>query len=90
MAMQYINYIKKNTPFVSSLMSEKPVLDEEDEAFLNKITSEENPPALPPRPEQLDLDNGGVVPIRDAQMALMDGADNVGLSGYGLVDRAKA
>lgn len=79
MAMQYINYIKSRTPFISAPKSDKPVLDEEDEAFLNRITSEENPPALPPRPEQLDLDNDGVAPIRDAQVALMDGAQNIPL-----------
>jgi hypothetical protein len=72
MAMQYINYIKNRTPFATK--SEAPVLSEDDEAFLNKITSEENPPALPPRP---DSENASTLPFKDAQFALMDGAQNV-------------
>lgn len=75
MAMQYINYIKNRTPFAPK--SEAPVLSEDDEAFLNKITSEENPPALPPRP---DAENASPLPFKDAQFALMDGAQNVSCS----------
>ncbi|KPI36638.1 uncharacterized protein AB675_10050 [Cyphellophora attinorum] len=74
MAMQYINYIKNRTPFATK--SEAPVLSEDDEAFLNKITSEENPPALPPRP---DAENASLLPFKDAQFALMDGAQNIPL-----------
>jgi hypothetical protein len=81
MALQYINsqyeYLKAKTNFKPK--SDTPVLNEEDEAFLNHITSEENPPALPPRPEHLDLEHDGVRPIKDAQTALMDGAQNIPL-----------
>lgn len=86
MAMQYINYIKSRTPFGAASKADTPVLSEDDEAFLNKITSEENPPALPPRPEQLDLETDGAPAIRDAQVALMDGAQNVS---YGVIQRLR-
>ena len=78
MAMQYINYIRSKTHLGGATNTNTPVLNEEDEEFLNRITSEENPPALPPRPEQLGLDNEAPV-IKDAQVALMDGAQNVPL-----------
>jgi len=80
MAMQYINYIRSKTHLGGApTQTETPVLNEEDEEFLNRITSEENPPALPPRPEQLDVEHGGVPPVRDAQTALLDGAQNIPL-----------
>lgn len=79
MATRYVDYIKSKTPFLSGAKSETPILNEEDEAFLNKITSEENPPALPPRPERLGHDDNSMLPLRDAQTALMDGAQNIPL-----------
>ena len=66
--MDYINYIKAKASIVASKKSDKPVLSEEDEKFLNKITSQDNPTPLPP------VDHGG-----DAQVALMNGAQNVAL-----------
>lgn len=70
--MQYINYIKARTHLATSKKSETPVLSEEDEQFLDRITSQENPPPLPARPDVL-------VPFKDAQLALMDGAQNIPL-----------
>jgi len=70
--MQYINYIKAKAHLATSKPSETPVLSEEDEQFLDRITSQENPPPLPARPDI-------VAPLRDAQVALMDGAQNIPL-----------
>jgi len=72
MAMQYINYIKAKAHLATARKSETPVLSEEDEKFLDHITSEENPPPLPARPDV-------PTPLKDAQFALMDGAQNVPL-----------
>ena len=72
MAMQYINYIKAKAHLATAAKSEAPVLSEEDEKFLDHITSEENPPALPARPDV-------PTPTKDAQLALMDGAQNIPL-----------
>lgn len=63
--MEYINYIKSKAHI--GLKSEKPILSEEDEKFLSKIASQENPAPLLP-------DHGG-----DAQIALMQGAQNIAL-----------
>lgn len=79
MAMQYINYIRSKTHLAVAPKSETPIFNDEDEEFLNRITSEENPPALPPRPEQLDTELAVAPPIKDAQTALMDGAQNIPL-----------
>ncbi|EXJ67540.1 uncharacterized protein A1O5_09553 [Cladophialophora psammophila CBS 110553] len=72
MAMEYINYIKAKAHLVTSHKSEAPVLSEEDEEFLDRITSQENPPPLPARP-------GVLTQGKDAQIALMDGAQNIPL-----------
>lgn len=66
-----------------------PVLNDEDEKFLEKLTSEEAAPPLPPRPIVL-FDNGpkvieenasAEIPKvgKDAQIALMDGAEKLPL-----------
>ncbi|KIW83716.1 hypothetical protein Z517_02962 [Fonsecaea pedrosoi CBS 271.37] len=72
MAMEYINYIKAKAHLVTARRSEAPVLSEEDEKFLDRITSQENPPPLPARP-------GAASVGKDAQIALMDGAQNIPL-----------
>ncbi len=72
MAMQYINYIKSKAHLATARKSEAPVLTDEDEKFLDHITSQENPPPLPARPE-------GLKPVKDAQLALLDGAQNIPL-----------
>lgn len=66
--MEYINYIKAKTHIATATKSEKPVVSEEDENFLNQITKQENPSPLPPD------HHGG-----DAQVALMAGAQNIPL-----------
>ena len=55
-----------------------PVLSEEDEQFLHHLTSEETPPPLPARPIVI-LDDGTKVEGKDAQTALMAGADQIPL-----------
>jgi len=58
---------------------DEPVLNEEDEAFLTRIISdaEEEPPALPARP----VSSTSITQVRstDAQVILMQGADNIPL-----------
>lgn len=66
--MEYINYIKAKAHFGTAAKPENPVLSDEDEKFLSQITSQDNPPPLP------TVEHGG-----DAQLALLDGAQNVEL-----------
>ena len=77
--MEYINYIKAKAHVSRAHKSETPVLSEEDEAFLNHITSDENPPPLPARPHITDLPVAGDTRGNDAQVALLDGAQNIAL-----------
>lgn len=56
----------------------QPILNDEDEKFLERITSEEAPPPLPERPVVI-LDNGEKIVGKDAQMALMAGANEIPL-----------
>lgn len=72
-----LEYIRTKTRLAFASKSEEPVLSEEDELFLNKIVAEENPPALPPRPAKISEDI--TPPVKDAQIALMDGAQNIAL-----------
>lgn len=65
--MEYINFIKTKARLATT-KSEKPVLSDEDEKFLNKLASTDNPAPL------RTIDHGG-----DAQLALLDGAQNVSL-----------
>ena len=79
MAMEYINYIKAKTHISTSKKAETPVLSEEDEQFLNHITSDAKAPPLPARPRVLDLPVAGEARGNDAQIALMNGAQNIPL-----------
>jgi len=56
----------------------EPLLNDEDQNFLERITSEEAPPPLPERPVVI-LDNGEKAVGKDAQVALMAGADAIPL-----------
>ncbi len=56
---------------------EEPVLTEEDEAFLRRIANEGTPPSLPERPQ--DLLVAGDTRGNEAQIALLDGAQNIPL-----------
>lgn len=79
MAMEYINYIKAKAHITTAHKSEQPVLSQEDEEFLNRITLDENPPPLPARPNITDLPIAGEIRGNDAQLALLDGAQNIAL-----------
>jgi hypothetical protein len=78
--MEYINYVKNKAHIGTLRKSEAPVLSEEDEQFLNRVTShDEQPPPLPARPRVQDLPVAGETKGNDAQLALMDGAQNIAL-----------
>lgn len=78
--MEYINYVKSKAHIGTLKKSETPVLTEEDEQFLNHITShEEHPPPLPARPQVQDLPVAGETLGNDAQIAIMNDAHNVAL-----------
>ena len=79
MAMRYVYAMKPRARQTTATKSETPILSDEDEVFLNKIVSDENPPALPPRPERFTEDVAP--PLKDAQTAIMDGAQNIPLPG---------
>lgn len=79
MAMEYVNYIKAKAHIATAHKSSTPVLSEEDEAFLSHITSDENPPPLPARPHITDLQVAGDTRGNDAQVALLNGAQNIPL-----------
>jgi hypothetical protein len=72
--LEYFNRKKAKTENIAK----SPILNDEDEKFLNKLTSEDQPPPLPERPVVI-FDNGKKVEGKDAQKALMDGADAVPL-----------
>lgn len=78
--MEYINYVKSKARLSRAEKSETPVLSEDDEAFLQRITSStEEPPPLPARPDVTQLQVAGETQGKNAQLALMDGAQNVPL-----------
>jgi hypothetical protein len=79
--MDYIKYVRNKAHIGTSKKSENPVLSEEDEQFLNRIISQddENPPPLPARPQVQDLPVAGETYGNHAQIALMDGAQNIAL-----------
>ena len=64
---------------------ETPILSEEDEAFLARIETEGTPPELPERPRPTlptrpqDLHQVGETEGNNAQVALMDGSQNIPL-----------
>ena len=64
---------------------ESPILNEEDEAFLARIETEGTPPELPERPRPSlptrpqDLPQVGETEHNNAQVALMDGSQNIPL-----------
>ena len=83
--MEYLTHRrpKSKSPIRTSEEVEAPVLNEEDEAFLARIESERTPPALPERhaPPQRpqDLPEVGDTIGNNAQLALLDGSQNIPL-----------
>lgn len=75
--MEYFNFAKAKLHSDHAEKSEAPVLSEEDEAFLHRIASEGTPPPLPERPQ--DLSVAGESSGNDAQIALMNGAQDIPL-----------
>ena len=75
--MEYFN-VKRGKKYQDHAQkSEAPVLTDEDEAFLQRIASEGTPPPLPERPQ--DFAVAGETKGNDAQIALMNGAQNIPL-----------
>jgi len=77
--MEYFNYYKSKHHVDHADKSSAPVLTEEDEAFLQRVTSEGTPPPLPERPRPQDLQEAGSVRGNDAQIVLMGGAQDIPL-----------
>jgi hypothetical protein len=75
--MDYFHHKKAKAPVDIAEKVETPVLTEEDEAFLQRIASEGTPPPLPDRPQ--DLFEAGSTRGNDAQIAIMNGAQNIPL-----------
>ncbi|KAJ9293011.1 hypothetical protein DTO271G3_8146 [Paecilomyces variotii] len=76
MAMQYFNQLRAKTRS-SQVKQPDPVLTEEDEAFLQRVTSQ---PDAAPLPDDVVKQESSNQPVgKDAQIALMDGAQNIPL-----------
>lgn len=75
--MEYFNFKKAKKHPDDADKSEAPVLNDEDEAFLHRLASEGTPPPLPERPQ--DLPVAGETSTNDAQIAIMNGAQNIPL-----------
>jgi hypothetical protein len=78
MVLEYFTALKGKAEHKKHDKDAQPILNDEDEKFLEKITSEEAPPPLPERPVVI-LDNGEKVVGKDAQTALMAGANEIPL-----------
>ena len=85
--MEYLTHkrSKSKEPMPPTEDVEAPVLNEEDEAFLARIESEGIPPVLPERPapplpkRPQDLPKVGDTTGNNAQVALLDGSQNIPL-----------
>ena len=86
--MEYLkskSHRSKTPPVQTAEAIETPVLTEEDEAFLARIESEGTPPELPERPapplpqRPQDLPVVGETQSNNAQIALLDGSQNIPL-----------
>lgn len=85
--MEYLNAkrAKSKSPPRPLEQAEPPVLNDEDEAFLHRIATEGTPPELPERPppplphRPQNLPEAGEPRGNDAQIALMDNAQNIPL-----------
>jgi hypothetical protein len=82
MVLEYLNF-RKSKDGVQTIVSDapkSPILNDEDEKFLERLTSEAEgkAPPLPERPVVI-FDTGEKVVGKDAQVALMNGAEKVPL-----------
>lgn len=75
--MEYFTHKKAKKHSDIAEKDEVPVLNDEDEAFLQRIASEGPPPPLPERPQNLPV--AGETVGNNAQIALMAGAQNIPL-----------
>jgi hypothetical protein len=78
MVLQYFSSKKGKKPAAVAEEPKAPVLNEEDEAFLKRITSDEQMPSQPAEPVVV-LEGGEIVKGKDAQDAIMDGANQIPL-----------
>ena len=78
MLSYFTSRLRKEGQEQSNESPRSPVLNEEDETFLKKITSDEQPPPLPKRPTVI-LDNGKQVKEKETKSAVLEGADQIPL-----------
>lgn len=76
MAMQYFNQLRAKTRSSKRKQSD-PVLTEEDEAFLQRVTSQADAAPLPDDVSKQEAGNESAG--KDAQIALMNGAQDIPL-----------
>ena len=74
--MEYVNYVKSKAHLGSAKKPEAPVLSDEDETFLKQVASTEDQPG---KVQVQDLPVAGETQVRDAQLAILDGAQNIPL-----------
>ena len=83
--MEYFSSKRARSKSPAPPVESHPILNEEDEAFLARIETEGTPPALPERPRPplptrpQDLPQVGEIEGNNAQVALMDGSQNIPL-----------
>ena len=83
--MEYFSSKRARSKSPAPPVIEDPILNEEDEAFLARIETEGTPPELPERPRPSlptrpqDLPQVGETERNNAQVALMDGSQNIPL-----------
>jgi hypothetical protein len=77
MVLEYLTNLKAKHGHKDDVQAQ-PILNDEDEKFLERITSEEAPPPLPERPVVI-FDNGKKAVGKDAQIALLAGANEIPL-----------
>ncbi|KAJ9645887.1 hypothetical protein H2199_002930 [Coniosporium tulheliwenetii] len=79
--LEYFNYKrwKKENPAEAQEHLKNPVLNEDDEKLLQRITSQGDPPPALPDRSTVILDDGKKAEGQEAQEAMKEGADNVPL-----------
>lgn len=87
MVLEYFSLRKNKHKPGKDVNPGSPVLKEDDEAFLAKITAESAAPSSSEKPTII-LDNGQKIRGKDAQVALMAGADKIPLPASPPLDSA--